>query len=703
MNTHLDAALDYASQGWAVFPVFEPQLLGDSPADGYICSCPKGANCGSPAKHPRTLKGVKAATSDLKIIEKWWARFPHASIGAAMGAPSGRDCIDLDSDKAVANFTALFSDEFPQTTIQRTGGGGNHVIFQQSPVALKNAVETADLFDVRSTGGYIILAPSLHISGERYAINTEPAGPMPAFLVDRLPKANERKSRKKGKQGKRIIAEGSRNDTLYREACALRRTLHTLEALESALLYENQDCDPPLSDGEVRRIAKAAWEQHRPEPERGRSNVEQIPSPAQAEADTLIITDPQAHRKDAPFHRSDLVPPSSFLNSYIEYVEPTTDAPDQFTMMCGMSILSMACRNSYIRYGQSTLRPNMWLAIVAPSGLYRKSTSIDTARYLLDDWCGEPVTFPDQMSPEAFVKHLATEKSYGLFAWSEIASQLEAFEHRSYMRGYKADLTALFDCPAVWHRRTQSDGMLKVEKPFVNIMAASTIDWLNACLSEGNMRGGFLPRFLWVIASEKRRFLAWPEAPHLDAKEGLLHKLDAVTRMFNGGMSVTDEAKNLFTAFATSLEAEAVMNTEHEGLISAFYARLMPYCLKFATIYQIDVQATTALDTPGREISADAMQYAIRLCDYLKQSIALLLDKVSYNEEMANRNKVIDIIRAKPGVLRSALYRKSRLSKRQLDECVTTLTESALITCRKELSGKKGGRPTECFYPLKDE
>ena len=54
----LTAALEYARQGIAVFPLHNPT------ADGS-CSCRK-ADCGSLGKHPRTPNGVKAATTSEK-------------------------------------------------------------------------------------------------------------------------------------------------------------------------------------------------------------------------------------------------------------------------------------------------------------------------------------------------------------------------------------------------------------------------------------------------------------------------------------------------------------------------------------------------------------------------------------------------------------------------------------------------------------
>src|SRR5690606_31535964 len=51
----LAAALAYAARGWPVLPLHTATATG--------CSCRDRA-CGSPAKHPRTMHGLRDATTD---------------------------------------------------------------------------------------------------------------------------------------------------------------------------------------------------------------------------------------------------------------------------------------------------------------------------------------------------------------------------------------------------------------------------------------------------------------------------------------------------------------------------------------------------------------------------------------------------------------------------------------------------------------
>lgn len=169
-NPLLRAALDYAAYGWHVFPL--------RPRD----------------KTPLTPNGFKAATTDAKIIREWWAKTPDANIGLDCGR-SGLVVIDLDKrdDRdGFAGWADLAAQHgWPATTYTSlTGGGGKHLLFKALPgVEVKNSAgKLAPGVDVRAAGGYIVLPPSIHPSGNVYAWENPDAliEPLPDTLFDAL-------------------------------------------------------------------------------------------------------------------------------------------------------------------------------------------------------------------------------------------------------------------------------------------------------------------------------------------------------------------------------------------------------------------------------------------------------------------------------------------------------------------------------------
>src|SRR5215207_8246017 len=61
-----------------------------------------------------------------------------------------------------------YGDE-PETWKQRTGGGGRQLVFRAPPGWLAPTNKTALGVDIRGQGGFAMLPPSLHLSGDHYA------------------------------------------------------------------------------------------------------------------------------------------------------------------------------------------------------------------------------------------------------------------------------------------------------------------------------------------------------------------------------------------------------------------------------------------------------------------------------------------------------------------------------------------------------
>jgi len=161
-KTRREAALWYAQRNWAVFPIYEP-------AENGRCSC-GNPECSSPAKHPRTSRGVLEATTNPARINAWWGQWPEANIAIAMGRRSGVVVLDVDprhgGDKSLVELEAQCGKI--KTLECETGGGGRHLYFIAPEAGLKNKVGLLPGLDVRGDNGYVVAPPSTHITGGLY-------------------------------------------------------------------------------------------------------------------------------------------------------------------------------------------------------------------------------------------------------------------------------------------------------------------------------------------------------------------------------------------------------------------------------------------------------------------------------------------------------------------------------------------------------
>jgi predicted P-loop ATPase len=145
------------------------------------CTCGK-ISCLSKGKHPRTRGGFKDATDDEATIRRWWSRWPDANIALATG--SGLAVFDIDGAEGAQEFKALVAAHgaVPETLAAQTGRG-IHLVFATRPGAGEVRSSARGHVHVRGEGGYIIVAPSNHISGKEYKwILNKPLAELPNWL-----------------------------------------------------------------------------------------------------------------------------------------------------------------------------------------------------------------------------------------------------------------------------------------------------------------------------------------------------------------------------------------------------------------------------------------------------------------------------------------------------------------------------------------
>lgn len=246
MNNFIDYAIEYASRGWAVFPLREKD---------------KKPIAGS--------KGFKDATTDINKIREWWSKNPNYNIGIATGQVSkGLIVIDLDVDDDKNGLESLNDWQiengcFPQSWQTVTGRGGTHLLFT-SDKPVRSHVGCLKGVDVRAEGGYIVAPPSIHPNGNRYEWEWY-KGDCELLPIDETVEfflaggyAGSNTSTQHFEMPE-VVNKGGRNDMLFRMACSMQSKGLSDQAIIAAVEEENRTkCNPPLSDTEVRQILSSA-------------------------------------------------------------------------------------------------------------------------------------------------------------------------------------------------------------------------------------------------------------------------------------------------------------------------------------------------------------------------------------------------------------------------------------------------------------
>lgn len=645
MSIMLNAALAYARQfRWPVFPIH-------SIRDGR-CTCPNRA-CVNPGKHPRTVHGLLDASLDEAQIRRWWHEWPDANIGIATGADSNVIVLDVDPRHGGDESLAMLEREhrtLPDTVEAITGGGGRHVLFSHPGVAIANKAGIAAGLDIRGHGGYIVVAPSLHVSGNNYIWEASsrpgdlPLAPMPAWLVElaRADRPSNGKEHSVPADPNKKIIEGERNVKLTSLAGAMRRRGAGINAIEAALIIENgEKCEPPLSDGEVRGIARSII---RYEPE--------VPCPR------LIM--PKGSTACA-----------EWLDTYIEYarsISPMT--PPLFHESGGLWLLSTAiARRLVLPMAFGNVYPNLFILWLADTTLYRKTTGQAVPRSIAARVCPYLIA-PQDCTPEALLNDMAGNEPQN---WAHLTTSIQdawkaqrnysaqrglmmdemsgllASAGRDYNAGLIEAYLRFYDCEEQYTRSTRGQGWLVVKNAYVSIMGASTPAAMASHISAERLWAmGWWPRFAMLTPPEARAQWQEPvevEEP-LEIARGLHRLINRLPRPIWPDaakpvrVQIARSAIEVWNVYNKALSYD-MLTDELDKRLYGTYGRLPMLALKVAMILAaVDWDRDAAVPT----IDDNHIRRAMEITERWRESAHRTLTKVMVTEYHRHSTRMLRLI-----------------------------------------------------------
>lgn len=182
MNDLRAAAIDYASRGWRVIPLYNIRPDG-------TCACGR-PDCDGNArgKHPRVTAWQEKATTDPKKIDYWWGLWPQSNVGVMCGQDTGSMVVDVDGPTGEQS---LEGREWPKTPKAKTGRGYHyHFKWPKLDFVLKNNAGILPGIDVKVGKGQVAMPPSQHYNGSKYEWVVGPEecdlADAPAWFIDIL-------------------------------------------------------------------------------------------------------------------------------------------------------------------------------------------------------------------------------------------------------------------------------------------------------------------------------------------------------------------------------------------------------------------------------------------------------------------------------------------------------------------------------------
>lgn len=251
MRTRNEWINQYVKWGWSILPIL-PGLK-------------------RPAVDSWTQYQKRRPTKDELRL---WFEDPDMGVGVVTGAISGIVVVDEDSYKKEGTKLDL---ETPLRVI--SGSGGRHLYFKYTQ-SISNAVNKSKAIDIRGDGGFIVLPPTTHPSGNKYQWD----GEVPETL-DELPALDESIANEISKDWKTTeklqlndylsVGEGGRNDSLHRLACSILNK-HPIDEAVKLINAVNQTYSPPLEDWEVKMIIESANKFVQSSPKKSAAEMQKI-------------------------------------------------------------------------------------------------------------------------------------------------------------------------------------------------------------------------------------------------------------------------------------------------------------------------------------------------------------------------------------------------------------------------------------------
>lgn len=288
--------------------------------------------------------------------------------------------------------------------------------------------------------------------------------------------------------------------------------------------------------------------------------------------------------------------------------------------------------------------------------------------------------FPQDSTIESLTDILSNSNR-GLLVHSEFGSFLNQF-NKSYNSDGKQFFTNVYDVPEWYEVSRITKGNTILQRPYLSILAASTIDWVKEFSSETDLRSGFFARFLYFIRNTpdkeyipllKLKTLTKQSEKYIDTR-GIFDFLTSINSEID--LQITTEAEELFTQYDIDSYKE-LLSSDNENELS-FKARLLVNTLKFAGLIALSNKSYTVT----KENIEDAINLSNNLC---KPNIEKLLNSELKQDEFSRKeDSILRSIKNKGGEInRTELMNNTKIKAKELDELLSNLSQKELIEIKQ--------------------
>jgi ribosomal protein S25 len=378
----------------------------------------------------------------------------------------------------------------------------------------------------------------------------------------------------------------------------------------------------------------------------------------------------------------------SFVEEYIDWAKGLGDAAWQYHQAGAFVVLSaLLSSNITLPTSYGNVAPNLWFMILGDTTLTRKTTAMDLSIDFLSEIDPEAILATDGSIEGLLTSMSMRPRRASIFLRDEFSGLLEMMTKRDYYAGMLETLTKLYDGRS--QKRVLRKETIDVRDPILILFAGGIRDRILGLLTYDHVGSGFLPRMIFIAANTdvtKLRPLGPPTTETLDKREELVDYMRDIYEHYNikkdvqtignqislpkpSEASLTDDAWVRYNKFEAAL-LKIGIDSNQTDITTPTFDRMAKSGLKAAVLLAASRRKASQVIVEEKDI-VRAFYYIEQWRPYTME-VLQNIGKTAYERTL---DKVLKAVERSPGVRRSTIMQRYRLTSRDAEVVFGTLEQ----------------------------
>ena len=392
-----------------------------------------------------------------------------------------------------------------------------------------------------------------------------------------------------------------------------------------------------------------------------------------------------------------------WLKAYCDFTA-TSEAPLDFHFWTGVSTIAAVLRR---RVWKDELlfkwTPNFYIIFVGPAGIVTKSTTLNIGFQMLR--AVPNISFgPDSMTWHGLAKRFEQAVEYAKYRdptgketnilMSPLTCSIS--ELGTFLRpDDKALVSFLTD---VWDGKerpfdhvTKDSGALKIENPWLNIIGATTPEWMQDNFPASMLTQGIGSRIVFVYGETKRHLTAYPSraqrpADYHVAEKKLIEDLMEMSKLV-GPYELTDDAYRWGEAWYARHHGTSRSTSMASGRYGGYLARKQTHLHKLAMVL-------SAAQRDHLIIEQSDLEMANSILEGTEKSMIRVFENVGIVDEAKHVAELVAMVRVYKWISAQELYRLcyNIMSERDFRQALKIAVDGDLLEVKIQ-NGIRGVQP----------